>query len=134
MPILVKFTCSFCGVTKEIKRHLLAQKKRCSLSGGIFCSLSCSSSFRLGDKNPNWKGGISENYYHYKKLQMQRYPERVAARHKAWRAVKQGVIKKLPCETCGDIDSQSHHEDYTKPLEVTWLCQLHHPQSKGNKK
>jgi len=37
------------------------------------------------------------------------------------------------CEKCGSPDSQMHHDDYDKPLEVTWLCrdcrlQLHEIQ------
>jgi excinuclease UvrABC ATPase subunit len=27
------------------------------------------------------------------------------------------------CETCGGADKlEAHHEDYRRPLEVTWLC------------
>lgn len=35
------------------------------------------------------------------------------------------LIRK-PCEVCGDPHSQGHHRDYTKPLEVVWLCRKHH--------
>lgn len=42
------------------------------------------------------------------------------------RAVKKGLIKKLPCEICGDIKSQAHHEDYRRPLKIKWLCFKHH--------
>lgn len=40
--------------------------------------------------------------------------------------VKRGHIKKMPCEICGDEKSEGHHEDYSKPLEVIWLCRKHH--------
>lgn len=33
-----------------------------------------------GENNRNWKGGISTNHYHYKRIQKQRYPEHIAAR------------------------------------------------------
>lgn len=42
------------------------------------------------------------------------------------RAVAAGKLEKLPCEVCGEQKSQAHHSDYDKPLEVNWLCQLHH--------
>lgn len=37
-------------------------------------------------------------------------------------AQKRGQIVKKPCEKCGDPESEKHHEDYSKPLEVRWLC------------
>jgi len=37
-------------------------------------------------------------------------------------AQKRGQLLKQPCEKCGEADSQKHHEDYSKPLEVRWLC------------
>jgi hypothetical protein len=40
--------------------------------------------------------------------------------------VKRGHVKKLPCEKCGNENSEGHHEDYSKPLDVKWLCREHH--------
>lgn len=37
-------------------------------------------------------------------------------------------IPKKPCEVCGDPDSQRHHDDYSKPLEVRFLCTKHHAE------
>lgn len=48
------------------------------------------------------------------------------ARNTAWRALKDGKIVKTPCEICGEIKVQMHHNDYTKPLEVKWFCFPHH--------
>ena len=39
--------------------------------------------------------------------------------------VRRGLIARQPCEVCGD-KAQSHHDDYDKPLDVRWLCELHH--------
>ena len=44
------------------------------------------------------------------------------------RAVKSGVVIVKPCIICGSEKSVAHHEDYDKPLDVIWLCQLHHIQ------
>lgn len=40
--------------------------------------------------------------------------------------LKRGKISKSPCSICGDINVQAHHEDYSKPLEIIWLCVKHH--------
>ena len=49
-----------------------------------------------------------------------------SVRRKTNRAIKAGVLVRSPCESCGDTNSQAHHDDYAKPLEVRWLCQTHH--------
>lgn len=61
----------------------------------------------------------------------QRFPEREAARLAVRRAVSRGEIaRRTACESCAAsptrIDGVSavhaHHDDYSKPLEVRWLC------------
>ena len=81
-----------------------------------------------GNSNPRWKGGIAKDHYHWKKLQVTRYPERVIARRKVHRAVKSGKLTRLPCEHpgCDEVVTFAHHDDYSKPLDVRWLCRAHH--------
>jgi hypothetical protein len=43
-------------------------------------------------------------------------------------AITLGLLKRQPCEICGDKKSEAHHDDYHKPLEVRWLCRKHHAQ------
>jgi hypothetical protein len=40
-------------------------------------------------------------------------------------ALRSGRLVKKPCEVCGD-EAEGHHDDYSKPLEVRWLCDPHH--------
>ena len=47
--------------------------------------------------------------------------------------VRRGKIKKLACEVCDDINSQSHHDDYNKPLSVRWFCVKHHLEYHKNR-
>jgi len=42
------------------------------------------------------------------------------------RAIKSGLLVKIPCIRCGNEKSLAHHEDYDKPLDVMWLCQPCH--------
>jgi hypothetical protein len=43
------------------------------------------------------------------------------------RAVAHGEIIRQPCEICGSSEMiEAHHEDYSKPLDVVWLCKRHH--------
>jgi len=43
------------------------------------------------------------------------------------RALAKGFLKKLPCAMCGTTeDLEAHHEDYSRPLDVEWLCFRHH--------
>jgi NAD-dependent SIR2 family protein deacetylase len=44
------------------------------------------------------------------------------------RAIRNGSLFRLPCSKCGEKKSHAHHEDYDKPLEIIWLCQLCHKQ------
>lgn len=84
------------------------------------------------EKNGNWKGGISTNHYHYKKIQYKRYPERVIARIRVNQALKKGKIKKGIC-FCGEKQVFAHHRDYKKPLDVIWLCRKHHREEHMNR-
>ncbi len=46
---------------------------------------------------------------------------------KVHRALLSGDLVRMPCEVCGHIDGvEGHHEDYSKPLSVNWLCDRHH--------
>ena len=54
----------------------------------------------------------------------EKHREKWLARAKARYAVKIGKLTKpAECEECKEVKPlQGHHEDYTKPLEVIWLC------------
>ena len=84
---------------------------------------------RAGSLNPNWKGGISTEYYRYKLKQWERYPERLRARELTRRAIKAGKIIRQDCQVCGNPNTQPHHPDYNFPMLINWLCVKHHREA-----
>jgi hypothetical protein len=79
-----------------------------------------------GEKNQNWKGGVSKSPIIYRRVQLQRYPERCAARKAVAEAIRTGDLSRQPCVVCGKAQTHAHHEDYSRPLDVIFLCQKHH--------
>lgn len=55
-------------------------------------------------------------------------PERYRAHVSVQRALSSGAIEKGPCEVCGNTVVDGHHDDYSKPLAIRWLCRKHHTQ------
>ena len=124
----IKRICKNCG------KEFLARVPDIRKGWGNFCSKGCATTFRnQGENNPNWKNGISKNNYHYKKLQKERYPIKVMARDIVAHAIQDERLVRCICEVCGNPNTQAHHDDYSKPLEVRWLCVKHHREFHKNK-
>lgn len=56
----------------------------------------------------------------------QRNREKRAAHSAVGNAIRSGRLQKMPCVLCGVVKSEAHHEDYSRPLDVVWLCSAHH--------
>lgn len=56
----------------------------------------------------------------------EKHPLGVLAQQKINYRIKTGQIKREKCQVCGRDKAHAHHPDYTKPLEVLWLCSIHH--------
>lgn len=41
-------------------------------------------------------------------------------------AVRDCRLFKEPCFICGEVKVEAHHYDYSRPLDVSWLCKAHH--------
>ena len=62
----------------------------------------------------------------YQQKRRQRSPEKYQARTAVQNALRDGLLVKGACAVCGSVETEAHHTDYAKPLEVIWLCRQHH--------
>ena len=53
-------------------------------------------------------------------------PEKRRAQSAVAYALRVGRLLRGVCEVCGAEKVHAHHDDYSKPLEVRWLCPKHH--------
>jgi hypothetical protein len=123
--------CNLCN--EEYKIPPYAEKK----GNSKFCSRHCASKSNgikvgmnaKGENNNAWKGGLTKNRYRYKLIDKARYPEKHKARDAVKKAKKSGKLIPKPCLICGDEKVHAHHEDYSKPLDVKWMCvKCHHAE------
>ncbi len=60
--------------------------------------------------------------------QIAKHPEKKAAYTIVNSAVASKKLTKGTCEICKAKKVEAHHDDYTKPLKVRWLCRIHHAE------
>lgn len=98
----------------------------------IFCSRSCAAKVHAA----KYKKNIIEpkdahrpkTNMEWKRLYITRHPEKHKARNIIYQAIRSGAIIRGICEKCGEKKTEAHHDDYSKPKDVRWLCRKHHLQ------
>lgn len=55
-------------------------------------------------------------------------PNKYKATNMVNNAIRDGKLHSEPCIICGEEKTVGHHDDYSKPLNVKWMCQSHHKQ------
>jgi hypothetical protein len=65
---------------------------------------------------------------YFKEYDKNRDKIKVMARIELNNAIRHKIVEKQSCSVCGNSNSQAHHIDYTKPLDVIWLCPVHHSE------
>ncbi len=106
--------CEACGVDQPLEafhrtpRNLSLLQSKCR---------HCQPRYRQGGKPERAK-----------KRAWQRNNREKRAAHKAVEsAIARGALVRQPCERCGDaVGINAHHEDYSRHLDVMWLCHKHH--------
>ena len=79
---------------------------------------------RERNQQPQRKQARSE--YHKK-----RDPVKKRATMLTSNAIRDGRLIRKPCEVCAETKVEAHHDNYSKPLDVRWLCRPHHLEHHG---
>lgn len=111
----IYFECDYCGKISVTKLSAYNRKKR------HFCSMKCYSEFRKE------KLSIEEHPRFGKGLSTEERSKRIKIRSDINHAIRDGKIKRQPCQICGKL-AEVHHIDYNNPLNIVWLCRKHHWQ------
>lgn len=69
--------------------------------------------------------------FKYLRTMREVHPEHNRARQLVNYHIRAGKLVKKPCEFCGSTKVEAHHDDYSKPLDVRWLCHRHHRMVHG---
>lgn len=128
--------CRGCGTEFVPKRPVDANHP------GRFCSLKCSGRDaaprgvarlhelypQVGAGNFNFKGWRSRHPVLYTGPFKVANPEKAAAHRAVQAALRSGLlVRPSSCQRCPRICvPHGHHEDYSKPLVVDWLCRACH--------
>lgn len=63
----------------------------------------------------------------YQKEYYARFPNKMRAHRKVAYAIKRGYLVEEPCGECARTENvHAHHDDYSKPLNIRWLCPVCH--------
>ena len=76
----------------------------------------------------NWKSRQEVNLTGYERTKRYRQNNyfKIKARNAVQKAIKAGELEKGGCEVCKSKNTEAHHDNYSKPLEVRWFCKKHH--------
>jgi len=67
----------------------------------------------------------------YQQNRRENSPEKYFANSAVSNAVRDKRLIKQPCAVCGSLKVEAHHTDYSRPLDVIWLCRGHHLEQHG---
>lgn len=136
IPLLIK-RCFSCHVVKSIEEFYphakmadghLNKCKDCTRSDAVDHRNKNIDKIRKKEKEKSRKAKperVAKRKIQQRKY-YQQYPEKTRAAVILSRAVKAKRIEKLPCAFCKAKRVEAHYKDYSKPLDVIWVCRPCH--------
>lgn len=126
--------CSCCGVEKPHSDFQIRNMSKDGLTAS--CKTCLKERDRIRDQDPKRKtlkeiyakGKGKDKSDAAKKRYKEKNHKKRSVHITTGNAIRDSLLLKQPCEVCGHTKVVAHHDDYDKPLEVRWLCQIHHTQ------
>jgi len=136
--------CGRCGKRKEATDFSVNRAKEDGLNNWCKACLSAYAKDRLAKANASrpdgWKRKTEDRVTYQrewaaanpgymtkkKKDWWQKNKDRMRVKDALRYAIKTGKVLKTPCHVCGSEKVEGHHPDYSRPLDVVWLCKEHH--------
>lgn len=118
----LKYTCKTCDSSQRKSALLKLKKNTEKYNEFSDKEKERAAAYRSEKININYNNSKSVKKYRNK------FKEKVAAHNKVAKSIMNGSLIKLPCQICGNEKSNAHHEDYSKPLDIIWLCRKHHEE------
>lgn len=135
--------CSLCGETKPLdgfhrcRREKDGRQRKCKS-----CKLAENKEWqranpqRMKEAVRRWEAANPERVLEHARDYAKRHPGKAQARAAVKRAIDRGeLVRPSTCEDCGGPGREykdgragihAHHPDYSKPLDVKWLCATCH--------
>ena len=120
------FSCSKCGnafiprgwqITSRDYRCLPCKREQQNAKNASDPeSMRSRARVRYANNKTYWIGYVND------RRNDQTYKTKRAARRKVATEIEAGRLNRLPCEVCGNTKTDAHHEDYSKPLDIHWMC------------
>ena len=132
----LKYVCSPC-LKKDDKKYRIENPEKCKEQGAAWREIHWVedrerrrkhylNNVKRRQKIKEWQQNNRDKKLASLKKYRDSHKIEDAVRLKLNRAVKRGIVLKKPCEICQKSPADAHHSDYSKPLEVIWLCRRHH--------
>jgi hypothetical protein len=81
----------------------------------------------------NWRKNNPEKFAESEKARRLKDRPKELARNYVYKQISKGKLERpSTCERCfKECKPEAHHDDYTKPLLIKWLCKICHRQEHG---
>lgn len=120
--------CSRCGLHIIVTEVML--RNSTYMCSGCWVRASKEYVERNREKKRNWNNAYRKRHPEAGANRTakfkEKYPQKRAAHQAVQTALRSNKLMKGACEVCGSTKVHAHHDDYSKPLQIRWLCHAHH--------